>query len=118
MRAAEADGGHPTELAAIRLLLLTGLSPPPAGADPPGMKPQRHRRADERSVIRPGPPIWRNARCALFRPTSYLFLSRRLEALALRREWLNAEECSIGSLDTKSDAQPRVVVWQKLDVMV
>lgn len=59
MRAAEAAGEHPTALAAIRLLLLTGF--------------------------------------------------RRLEVLALRREWLNAQESAIRFPDTKSGAQLRVI---------
>lgn len=68
MRAAEADGEHPTGLAAIRLLLLTGF--------------------------------------------------RRLEALALRREWLNAEERAVRFPDTKSGAQLRVIGRAALDLLL
>jgi integrase len=68
MRAAEADGEHPTGLAAIRLLLLTGF--------------------------------------------------RRLEALAVRREWLTAEERSIRFPDTKSGAQLRVIGCTAVDLLL
>lgn len=67
MRAAETAVGHPTALAAIRLLLLTGF--------------------------------------------------RRLEALGLQREWLNAEEASVRFPDTKSGAQVRVIARAAVDLL-
>jgi integrase len=42
---------------------------------------------------------------------------RRLEALGLQREWLNAEEASVRFPDTKSGAQVRVIARAAVDLL-